>query len=158
MMSGFINNPKCSCPSCRQKNLASFRTSHDDFCNCVQPKKHCNCHECQQKHKQVKLNALISIKGGKDMCHKCHDPHKKFDGKPICKYLRTLKPVKPVGAIIIGGTEMAVTMFLHFDEKTGMATFMDVNGRVFVVACDQLDAVIINPPAVAEPVEEPVEE
>lgn len=152
-MSGFLNNPNCLCPSCRQKNLASFRTSHGNSFNCFEPKTHCSCPRCQKKHKEVKLDVdvVISKKGGKEMCPKCHDSHKKFDGTPICKYLRTLKPVKPVGAIIIGGIEMAVTMFLHFDEKTGMATFLDVDGRVLVVGCDQLDGIILNAPAVAEP-------
>ncbi|HDR5354446.1 TPA: hypothetical protein QCS32_006285 [Bacillus thuringiensis] len=63
---------------------------------------------------------------------------------PMCKFLKTLTAGDDVDTLIIGGQTQAVDAFVSFDEKTGIATFVRNNGAVFVVGCDQLDAVIID--------------
>lgn len=63
---------------------------------------------------------------------------------PICRFLRNLRAGDDVDTLIIGGQTFDVDAFVSFDNRTGTATFVQNNGAVFVVGCDQLDAVIID--------------
>ncbi|MES1053158.1 hypothetical protein FOA24_29470 [Bacillus thuringiensis] len=62
---------------------------------------------------------------------------------PMCKFLKNLRAGDDVDKLIIGGKAQSVDAFVNFNEKTGIATFVQHNGAVFVVGCDRLDAVII---------------
>lgn len=78
------------------------------------------------------------------MCSHCsHHGNKKFSS-PICTFLRTLSAGDDVDTLIIGGQDKNVDAFVSFDEKTGIATFVQNNGAVLVVGCDQLDALLID--------------
>ncbi|MGG5737426.1 hypothetical protein [Bacillus cereus group sp. IBL03679] len=79
------------------------------------------------------------------MCRQCHhDSHHKRMSSPICQFLKTLTAGDDVDTLIIGGHDKSVDAFVSFDRKTGVATFVRNNGTVFVVGCDQIDAILID--------------
>lgn len=63
---------------------------------------------------------------------------------PIGNLFKMLKSGDDVDALIISGKSHSVDAFVSFDEKTGIITFVKDNGAVFIVGCDQIDAIIID--------------
>ncbi|OOR06655.1 hypothetical protein BW897_30745 [Bacillus cereus] len=79
------------------------------------------------------------------MCSYCDDYkcNKKFSS-PICTFLKTLTAGDDVDTLTIGGQDKNVDAFVSFDKNTGIATFVQSNGAVLVVGCDQIDAILID--------------
>ncbi|MGE6553331.1 hypothetical protein ACQKFK_31805 [Bacillus mycoides] len=73
--------------------------------------------------------------------------HRRYDHKfssPICNLFKQLTSGDDVDTLIIGGEPHPVDAFVSFDEKTGLITFVKNNGAVFIVGCDQINAIIID--------------
>ncbi|WP_258009808.1 hypothetical protein [Bacillus thuringiensis] len=73
--------------------------------------------------------------------------NRRYDDKfssPISNFLKNLTSGDNVNTLIIGGKTHSVDAFVSFDEKTGIITFVKGDGAVFIIGCDQLDAVIID--------------
>ncbi|MGF1437508.1 hypothetical protein ACQUW6_25210 [Bacillus thuringiensis] len=63
---------------------------------------------------------------------------------PICNVFKILKSGDDVDTLIISGKSHSVDAFVSFDEQTGLITFVKDNGAVFIVGCNQIDAIIID--------------
>ncbi|MED3069404.1 hypothetical protein P4310_28660 [Bacillus thuringiensis] len=63
---------------------------------------------------------------------------------PICNFFKILKSGDDVDTLIISGKSHSVDAFVNFDEQTGIVTFVKDNGAVFIVGCNQIDAIIID--------------
>ncbi|MBT2580907.1 hypothetical protein J7E43_26690 [Bacillus sp. ISL-8] len=63
---------------------------------------------------------------------------------PICNFFKILKSGDDVDTLIISGKSHSVDAFVSFDQQTGIITFVKDNGAVFIVGCDQIDAIIID--------------
>ncbi|MDY7965712.1 hypothetical protein [Bacillus thuringiensis] len=63
---------------------------------------------------------------------------------PICNLFKKLTSGDDVDTLIIGGEPHSVDAFVNFDEKDGILTFVKNNGAVFIVGCNQIDAIIID--------------
>ncbi|MFJ1136692.1 hypothetical protein [Bacillus cereus group sp. BfR-BA-01354] len=73
--------------------------------------------------------------------------HRRYDYKfssPICNLFKKLTSGDDVDTLIIGGESHSVDAFVHFDEETGLITFVKSNGAVFIVGYDQINAIIID--------------
>ncbi|PEZ08832.1 hypothetical protein CN326_03920 [Bacillus sp. AFS018417] len=66
---------------------------------------------------------------------------KHFEG--ICCLLNTFNLGKKVNEILVNGTPLAVSNFAGFHFNTGLATFMDENGRIILVNCERIDAIVL---------------
>ncbi|MEB9553504.1 hypothetical protein P4J60_26520 [Bacillus cereus] len=63
---------------------------------------------------------------------------------PICNLFKILKSGDDVDTLIISGKSHSVDAFVSFDAKTGIITFVKDSGAIFIVGCDQIDAIIID--------------
>ncbi|WP_256942035.1 hypothetical protein [Bacillus thuringiensis] len=75
------------------------------------------------------------------------ESHRIYDHKfslPICNLFKQLNSGDDIDTLIIGGKPHSVDAFVSFDEKTGLITFVKNNGAVFIVGCDQINAIIID--------------
>ncbi|ENQ3080609.1 hypothetical protein [Bacillus multifaciens] len=66
---------------------------------------------------------------------------KHFEG--ICHLLNTFNLGKKVTEIIVNGVPLTVSVFSGFHFNTGLATFINKNGRIVLVNCERIDALIL---------------
>ncbi|CAG9614475.1 hypothetical protein BACCIP111899_03708 [Bacillus rhizoplanae] len=66
---------------------------------------------------------------------------KHFEG--ICCLLNTFNLGKKVNEILVNGTPLAVSNFTGFHFNTGLAIFIDGRGRIILVNCERIDAIVL---------------
>ncbi|MEH6888462.1 hypothetical protein V7024_01680 [Bacillus sp. JJ864] len=66
---------------------------------------------------------------------------KHFEG--IWRLLNTFNLGKKVTEIIVNGVPLTVSVFTGFHFNTGLATFINKNGRIVLVNCERIDAIIL---------------
>ncbi|PGZ99191.1 hypothetical protein COE51_10200 [Bacillus pseudomycoides] len=66
---------------------------------------------------------------------------KHFEG--ICFLLSTFNLGRKVNEIIVNGTPLTISIFTGFHFNTGLATFIDKSGRIVLVNCERIDAIVL---------------
>ncbi|SFD66020.1 hypothetical protein SAMN04488168_1675 [Bacillus sp. 491mf] len=61
----------------------------------------------------------------------------------ICYLLNTFQLGKKVNEIIINGVPLTVSNFAGFHFSTGLATFLNNSGRIVLVNCERIDAIVL---------------